>query len=774
MSQKAKHRILISVSLTLGILLVSLSALTVLYFYAQRNLDGELDESLFNMSKGSNATEYYYNATPGGGYTPQVSESIFHITDKKIWYSYEEFPPLLRDAVIAVEDKRFFEHKGVDFKRTALAMANSVFSFKNKFGASTVTQQVIKNISGDNDVSVKRKFREILRALRLEENHSKREILELYLNVVPMGENTIGLGLGAEVYFGKKPRELTASEIATLVGVINAPTRYNPHENPEACRKKRNEVLSVMKEAGIITSEEYENAKNEPLTVKEKSDTEHRISSWFAETVNEDVIDALVRERGISRALAENMVYSGGLSIYTTMDADVQRALEDYFENIANFPEEVGDGLDCAMVIYDSVSGDLLGIVGSVGEKRAEQLLNLATAPHTPGSALKPIALYAPLINSRKINYASVFDDSPVVFNKKGDFYVEYPKNYPNVYSGLTTVKDAIRLSKNTVAVKLYNILGAESIYDSLKNDYDFDTLVRRRVTDEGKTISDLASSPLALGQLSCGVSLRKLTEAYSVFPGEGVYRKGRSFVAVYDGDGKLILENKPTEKRILRKEAARVMNQLLSTVTESGTAAGITLDRLVDTAGKTGTSGEDKDRLFVGYTPYYTAGVWLGYRDSSKPVGKLKKSHLSIWDEVMRTVHEQRLFGVADEDIRTFSTVGLKKCGFCKDSGMLYSDACVLDLRGSRLDVGYFEAGFMPRMHCDRHIPCLYDTETETVAGEKSNPKNIICVSLLRAEERSFPKEIDIADGKYMLRVNDEEANFGTYYLPKKRRRLS
>ena len=760
MSEKVRKRILIFTSLLLSLLFVAFSFFTVFYFYTLRSSGGELDETLFSLSKGSNATKYYYNCSKTGSvYTPAEAERVFHLSDKKIWYSYGDFSPLMKKALIAVEDRRFFDHHGVDIKRTALAAINSLFHIKGKFGASTVTQQVIKNISGEREVSFKRKLKEIVRAYRLESRHSKEEILELYLNVVPMGEGIVGVGLGAENYFGKEPSELSVAEVATLIGIINAPTRYNPHENPEVCLRKRNEVLTVMEELGVITDSEYGSAIAEELCVKEKSVSNERISSWFAQTVNEDVIEALVSEKGITRELAERMVYSGGLSIYTTMDPNVQDILEEYYEKKENFPVNTKDGLDSAMVIYDAESGDLLGIVGSVGKKQAEHLLNLATVPHTPGSALKPIALYAPLINGGRINCATVFDDVPVVFKKSADTYIEYPKNYPNVYSGLTTVKDAIRLSKNTVAVRLYNMLGAEAIYNSLKNDFNFNTLVRRGLGDDGEVISDLASSPLALGQLSYGVSLRALTEAYSVFTGEGVYRKGRSFVAVYDSEGRLLLENKVKEKRVFRKETARIMNELLSGVVENGTASSITLKRLVDTAGKTGTSGDDKDRLFIGYTPYYTAGVWYGYRDSSKSLGALSKSHLAVWDEVMTRVHEYKLGGLSDEEIKGFSTAGLKRCEFCKDSGQSLSDACALDLRGERVDFGYFEPSNMPRGECKSHFVCLYDRENKCPAYEKSAPENIICAALVRGVKREFPKEIYVADQKYIFDFPEGEA---------------
>ena len=750
--------------ITLCVFLITVSMLflfATIYVtaFSRENVDVENDERLFSLAHGSTLTEYYVDDdsffSSVSDYEPVLKERISLGGNKKLWVSLSDVDKSLIDGFIAAEDRKFYSHSGFDIKRTLYALSNTVFHFKKTFGASTITQQVVKNISGDNEITLKRKLAEIIRAYNIEKNHTKDEILELYINIVPMGENLYGVASAAEAYFGKAPWELSAAESATLVGITNAPTRYNPHVNYEECLKKRNDVLYAMLDFGVLDESDYRAALDEELSVLPIKTTEKSEKSWFVETVNRDVTEALMNKYGLTESGAEALLYNGGLKIYTTENTEVQDKLEAYFENKANFPKQVNDGLDFSMVICDSSTGNLLGIVGAVGEKRADRILNLAESPITPGSSLKPLALYAPLISSGRINWATVFDDVPSEFKKNGDVYVPYPQNYPKRYDGLTTVKDALRLSKNTVAIRLYNMLGAENIYGSLKRDFGFDTLVRKYYNEKGNTFTDLAPAPLALGQLTYGVSLRKLTEAYTVFPSYGKFYGGRSFIAVYDAKGNLLIENSPKAKDVYSSDSAKIMNKLLSNVTESGTASKITLKNSIDTAGKTGTSGDDKDRLFIGYTPYYTAGIWCGYRDSDKAINNLSVSHIKIWDDVMTDIHSEILNG-GKSSVRKFRTDGLVVKEYCKDSGRMFSECCEKDPRGNRSEIGYFIKGNEPRGTCNRHVVCLYDTLTEGMATEYCPEECIEEISLLRITDRHFPREIIISDADYVYKETD------------------
>ena len=772
MNKKRKRLLLIFTGVLIFFALLAAGVVIYIAAFSRNNVNVQQDEKLFSLAKGGTVTEYYcdenYDAYDLTSYEPVLYKSVVLSQNRKMWVPIDEIDANLINAFISMEDRKFYSHSGFDLKRTLYAVANSLFHFRDTFGASTITQQVIKNISGDNELTVKRKLSEIIRAYNIERSHSKDEIMELYLNIIPMGENLFGVGAAANAYFGKNPDSLTLAEAATLVGITNAPTKYNPHTNPENCTRKRNDVLFAMYDFGVISEEEYKNATNQPLQVLEISVSEKTINSWFTETVNKDVADAMIDKLGISESAAQTLLQKGGLKIYTTENPEIQGTLEEYFYNSSNFPSALSRGLDYSMVISDSLTGNLLGIVGAVGKKQGDRLLNLALTPITPGSSLKPIALYAPLINEGRINWASVFDDVPVEFRKSGSTYIEYPKNYPEFYAGLTTVKDALRLSKNTVAVRLYNMLGAERIYSILKNDYGFNSLVRRAYDRNGNTLTDLASSPLALGQLTYGVSLRKLTEAYTVFPSEGVAHKGRSFIAVYDADGELLIDNSPDEHEVISPEAARIMNKLLMNVTESGTASAITLKNTIDTAGKTGTSGDDKDRLFIGYTPYLTAGIWCGYRDSSTSIGYVAPSHIKIWDEVMTKIHRDLLRGKSDDEIKSFSIKGLKRVEYCKDSGTLYGTSCLKDPRGSRLEVGYFLPSCVPKELCRTHVLCKYDYLTEGVSNGACPEEYLTEISLIRVPERHFPKEIAVGDAEYSyMELQDDIPFAGDYTVP-------
>ena len=379
----------------------------------------------------------------------------------------------------------------------------------------------------------------------------------------------------------------------------------------------------------------------------------------------------------------------------------IQNILENYFADTENLSEKFKDGLNYSMVISDSNSGNLLAIVGNGGKKQGERLFNYATTSVIPGSVLKPIALYAPLIEQRKIRWSTMLDDSPTDVIINDGVETPYPKNAPDVYDGMIDVNDALKRSKNTVAIRLYNLLGARSIFDNLRKNYGFDTLVESGSGVNGERVSDLASAPLALGQLSYGVSLRRLTEAYNAFPAEGILSRGRSYTKVFDRGGKILLESEAYNERILSKSTAQLMNQLLSSVVIDGTARQIRLKELVDVAGKTGTSGSDRDRLFIGYTPYFTAGIWCGYGSSDKPVGHNTPSHLNIWDEVMSIIHEHLIFHSFAEELKSFSTSELIIAPYCSESGLMPNANCELN-ENTSIRHGYFISDDFPNEECD------------------------------------------------------------------------
>ncbi len=772
---------------------VSFALLAVLaggsfFAYTYYHTDYEGDELLFEMAKGSRTTRLFYDASRSGetrehdiagslfdtgasiperskvkglgvGYLPRELEGErLQNGETRIFCSYEEIPDDLKNAFVAIEDHRFFTHNGVDWIRTARAVANYFLGFDSRFGASTITQQLIKNISSDNELSAERKLREICRALHLETHHSKEEILELYLNIVPLSEGCVGVGAAADVYFGKTPSELSLAECATIAAVTNLPRYYDPVAHEEQNRTRRELILHEMLRFGMINEEEYKIACQESICARGASRKEN-VYSWYTETVIDDVAGDLCGRYGYTREVAEKMIFGGGLSIYTLQDIAIQGILESYFSDLSNFPDAAKNGLTYAMTVVDPASGDLLGVVGGVGTKRENRILNYATGvKRAPGSALKPLSVYGPALEERLVTWGSVFDDVPVRFSKEGDQYTAWPQNEPSVYSGLTDLADAVAYSKNTVSVRVLERLGVERSYDYLTKRLGFDSLVRSEAGKDG-TVTDLAPAPLALGQLSHGVSVRDMTEAYAAFAAGGVYHKGRSYALVLDANGKTLLENESHATRAFRPAVASIMTKLLAGVTERGTARILTLPATVDAVGKTGTSGAGQDKWFVGYTPYLVAGIWCGYSDGKTVVPRnAATSHLRVYDAVMKEMHAR----YADEGgrLRSFSQDHrLISAVYCRDSGSIPCEICRKDPRGGRSAIGYFERGSEPHALCTTHVPVPYDrTRGGVLCGESitrsfGGNSRKEDVGLIQVEGRDFPMEIYVTDAQYVYR---------------------
>ncbi len=748
-----KKRFRILSFICIMILTVALLASAFLIFgflYVRKNIDYSSDEELFKRALAFESTVFYgKNYSSEEKYIPVKAESAGSL--KKTFVSIDRIPKKLIDGFLSVEDRGFFDHSGVDYKRSAYAALNYIFGGEKHFGASTVTQQVIKNISGDDQVTITRKVSEILRALHIEKIFSKEEILEVYLNIIPMSGNIYGVCEAAKNFFGKDIAELSIAESATLIGITNAPTAYSPYQNPEKCISKRNLVLNTMFSAGVIDSIELEEALKTPLNVINKEENEGDIDSWFVESVIDRVCRDLSVKYGLSSSAARLMLLSGGYSVYTTMDIKAQNILEKHFEQDEMFFRAKALGANYAMVVLDSQNADMIASVGGIGKKKGNRLLNQCYVPHIPASTLKPLAIYAPMIDERIINWATVVDDTPIEFREKDGELTAYPKNSPNVYDGMTTVKDAVRLSKNTVAMKLCKLRGEEKIYSFLKNRLGIDSLVYKENKD-GRILSDIGAAPMALGQLTKGIPLVKLTECYTVFPSGGVLNSSRNYLYVKDYEGNTVLSSEKHAERIFSKETSGIMNGLLSEVVNDGTARSLKIKELISTAGKTGTSSGNKDRMFIGYTPYFTAGIWCGSEKNS--VSGLAPSPISLWDDIMIEIHEAL---ISKKEERTFDTEGLIYAPYCKDSGEMYCENCIYDPRGDRMEYGYFEKNNIPKNDCTRHILVKYDSVGKGIDVGGCPGENLSTVSLIRIDDRAFPTQIYITDAEYAYRDTDK-----------------
>ena len=599
-----------------------------------------MDDTLLDINRDSGKTEFYCfdfnNRRDRLGNAMLIENARLDSGVKYKYIPFDEIPEDLVNAFIAIEDKRFFEHNGIDYYRTARAAANYVFGSK-RFGGSTITQQLVKNLTENDEFSIDRKLNEAFSAIDLEERYDKTEILEMYLNVINLSEGCRGVGAAAEFFYSKAPSELTLSESATIAAITNNPSKYNPKRNPQNNKKRRDLVLKCMLEQGYIDESEYVKAKNAPIELCLSSEAEHNgINSWYIDMVTEDVLHDLCKKYNLSEKAGSFLLYQGGYRIYTAMDAQIQSILDEYYTDIYNFPiDNEGNLPQSSMIVMDPYTGDVLGVAGAIGEKKGNRLQNFATVKRPPGSTLKPLSVYAPALEKEFINWATIIEDSPVT--QATDEKKAWPSNVTNTYVGNVDIQYAVAHSLNTVAVKVLQQVGEESSFAFLNEKLRIESLDKSR---------DIGLASLALGQPSRGITLRELTAAYTIFQ-EGIMSKPRSYFKVTDSNGVVILDNTSEQEAVLSRETAAIMTKLLETVVDSGTASGkVTLDTKVDVAGKSGTSQSNCDRLFVGYTPELLAGVWLGYeypKDLSVFGGNVS---VYIWDDVMNKIYECTDFG--------------------------------------------------------------------------------------------------------------------------------
>ncbi len=670
-----------------GILTCFFVALAFAWF-AFIYLDDEFD--LATVDSALNYTSVVY-AVKDGEY--QQAETL-PTSENRVWTNIDEIPKNLQNAFIAIEDKRFYQHSGVDIKRTLHAVLNLFNPFSNEtFGGSTITQQVIKNITGDDQQTISRKVQEIRRAWYVEREYKKDQILEVYLNTIYLSQGCFGVQTAAEVYFSKDLSELSLLECASLASITKYPTKYDPIQNPENNLERAKNVINAMRDQKLITAEEAEAAKNAKLElhVGESSDeTTGTINSYFVDQVTNDVINALVNEKGYSEAYARSLVFSGGIQIYSTMDLDVQSSIDNYYKKASNFPgitsPKYDEKLQSAMVVIDNATGAIVGMVGGIGEKTTARGLNRATQSYRqPGSCMKPIGTYGPAVEYKatidgvRIAPGMLLKDEKYRDDSKGN---PWPKNYDSISEKMMTVQAGLNLSKNTIAVKVVNAVGPRTSFNFIKNNLGVSSLVAGSGNDEN-------DQAMALGGLTKGISVKEITAAYAAFPTGGTYVKPYTFTKVCDQNGRVLLENRVESNKAMEKETAAIINKMLQQAAELGT--GTTANwRGTPMAGKTGTTSDDKDRWFVGYTAYYTAGVWVGYDKPDTVIYDGANPAAVAFKNVMRNVHS----GLAYKAFE--APTGLTPVTICAVSGKLCSPQCTSPT------VNQFFADSVPTAICD------------------------------------------------------------------------
>lgn len=709
------------------------------------------------------STELYSQDPDTGEWV--MYQTLYLNSENRIWTDLEDIPKYLQEAAIAIEDKRFEKHHGVDWKGTTRAIVYTLFG-KNVQGGSTITQQLVKNVTGDNEVTVKRKITEIYRALELEKRYEKDEILEAYLNEVFFGQSCYGVVTASRMYFNKDVSDLTLAECASLMGITNNPSMYDPTLSSwtrENNRERQLTILGAMLEQGKISQEEYDAAKAEDIvfsngfTISGKyvgsdgtatdpepeepttDDTESPADeeeptikgrySWFTEAMIGDVADALVEKYGITDKVRDNgttytayeqawdMVHGKGYKIYTTQNPKYQKIAEDVCYDLSNIPytssytnsagEQVEDQLQIALTIVDPTNGYVVAMIGGAGEKQADRVWNWAVNARQCGSAIKPLSTYAPALDDGTINGASVIDDYPMLLN--GDVW---PRNDNWRYQGLMPLHLALRQSLNTCAVRTNLAYGVDRSYEFLVNKLGFENLTYTDSQQVGN---------MALGGFEKGVTTEEMAAGFATFVNEGVYTKPRTFVRVEDANGNVILENEAKSTVAMKNTTAALMNSLLQEASLQGTGYQAQFPGM-HIAGKTGSTNSNKDRYFAGYTPYYSCAVWAGYEHNQRIVASGNPCAV-IFQKVMKAIHED----LPDKDF--FSCAGLTSVAVCADSGMLASENCALDVRGSRVYTALVAADNAPTSVCTMHTAPSYtvnmadsDGNVTTVTGSVLN----------------------------------------------------
>ena len=628
--------------------------------------------------------------------------------ENREWVDSDKIPDTLKNAVVAIEDERFYKHHGVDWVRTIGAVKGWLLG-GTQYGGSTITQQLIKNITADNDYSVKRKVNEIFRAFALEkEIDDKDRILVMYLNTIYLGYNSYGVQTAAMQYFDKDVSQLDLAESAVLAGLTNNPSIYDVYNYPEKVKERQETILAQMLDQKMISQEEYEAAVAEELNYRPYEEYQQEIKStysYFTDEVIKDVINDLMTEKGYSRLVAENMVYSGGLNIYATIDTKVQNALDEVWANADNFPntEKYGEIPQSAMVITDK-QGNIVGIAGGRGEKTSSRGFSYASdARRQPGSSIKPLATYGPAMDAGIATPDTTVYDRALIQDAEGNPWPMNDGKYPT--GRAMTVKEGMTRSLNTISAQLLKQLTPQKSYEFMTQQLGF-KLVDSRTNEDGTVQSDIDLAPLALGALTDGVTVREMAGGFSTFINDGVYGGTRTYTKVTDSEGSTIMENTPnTDKGFTNVRTDYYMLDCLQNVTAHGTAYGIQLDG-VETGGKTGTTTSNTDIWFCGITPKYSGAVWVGYEHNYRLDGLYGRNAAEIWLAVMQKVHAGDSGLVFDSHPQDFEEVT-----YCMDTGLLASGAC---RAAGRAATGRFWKDKVPTETCShQNIENKYDFES-------------------------------------------------------------
>ena len=669
---------------------------SVLAIYVVKNFDADSYLSVLREMP-MNARSVIYVQNKSGEWEP------YHnlLGGNSVWTDLSEIPINLQNATIAIEDERFWDHDGVDWWRTTTAMvnlfANRVFHLgSTEYGGSTITQQLIKVTTQNKDHSIKRKVNEILAAIEMEKNEgTKQQVLESYLNNLPLTGDLVGVGIGARYYFGKEVQELDLAECAVISSITNNPSLYDPYAHPENVRQRQKIVLAKMYELGFITRDEYLNAVNEELVFK-SSAVHQAVQDYYVDLVVEDVIEDLMEEYGYTYNYAQNLVYYGGLSIYSAEQPALQKAVEASYLDESHYPAHLAKDEEDPQTGFFAVdyTGRVIATIGGRGQKTANRVLNRSTqSRRSPGSSIKPLTAYGPSVALDLVHYSSVVRDAPITL-ANGTLWPHNnnQKNTPD--NGDVLLGVALQKSLNTVAARLVQQLTPQRSYDYATNTFKLSTLVEAKGVN-GEIKTDIMLAPMALGALTDGVTVRDMASAYAVYGSGGYYNKPFTYYKVVSGEDEAtstLLEGGKHSTMVLDPQTCYVMVSLMQRVIKYGTGEEIGKswpDWQV--YGKTGTSESKRDVYFCGGTAYYAAASWFGY-DNNKTLASSQSTYArKLWNWAMKALH--RNLEIKDFEMPS----GIEQAYYCTETGQLATDAC------PHKDVGTYKSTNIPG-YCEKH----------------------------------------------------------------------
>lgn len=732
-------------------------------------------------------------------------QKLMGINANREYKKITDIPECVQNAFVAIEDARFYKHSGVDLQGILRAVFSALSDEKVTQGASTITQQLLKNqvFGGGNEKSffgkVSRKIQEQSLAIKLESTIDKKKILEYYLNTINLGQNTMGVETASKRYFGKSVSKLTVSEAAVLAGITQNPTEYNPITEQQNNEAKRKIILKNMLDQKYITEDEYEEAlgddvysRIQDINKEKRTSSYGDINSYYVDAVIENVVSDLKQKLGYTETQAYNAIYREGLKIYTCQDQSLQKICDDvinndkyyqkntksylsyqlkvkksdgetelytegdvrafindahkkrisfYFKNrkkaekyIKLFKKKNLDKHDkilsesinlikqpqASFVLMEQSTGKVRAIVGGRGEKTANRTLNrAASSKRQPGSTFKVLSTYLPALDTSGFTLANVMDDAPYKYPGTNKRVKDWDSSG---YKGLTSLRQGIVDSVNIVTVKTFQKVTPQTGFDYLLN-LGFTTLVDRRETSDGQIYSDI-QLPTALGGLTDGVTNVELTAAYAAIANGGTYIKPVYYTKIVDSKGNVLLQNSKSGKKVMKNTTAWLLTDAMKDVIKRGTGKKAAFKKIkMPQAGKTGTTSDNTDFWFEGYTPYYTAGIWLGYDSMfTQMSGSASKI---MWRDIMEKVHKVKKLKNKNfkkpEDIITRKIC--KKCGKLAVYGL-----CDRALDGNDIKTEYFARGTQPKESCDCHVKYTFSNSTghmaETGASASTNYK--------------------------------------------------